>query len=69
MRNKEMTRKELINALIEEMEKFGEAFIGTYDVQGEKVIKLYRAILKEVQTRNYNDIVCWDKENGMIWIA
>lgn len=64
-----MTKKDLINTLIEEMETFGEAFIGTYEVQGEKVIKLYRAILKEVRARNYNDIVCWNKESGMIWLA
>ena len=64
-----MTKKARIAALVEELETFGKAFIGTYEVQGEKVTKLYWALLKEVRTRNQDDIVCWDKDSGMVWLA
>lgn len=65
-----MTRKELVNALIEEMENFGEAFIGTTEVQGTKVTSLYKAINKEV-TKRYEGkyVVAYDGRTGMAWIA
>ena len=64
-----MTKRELINALIEEMYVYGETFIGTYEVQGMKVVKLKEKLNKEVGERNPGDIVCWDMKTGMAWIA
>jgi len=64
-----MTKKALIEALISEMVELGETFIGTYEVQGENVCKLYRQINKEVGKRYPNMVVCWDAETGMAWMA
>lgn len=64
-----MTQKELIDALIEDMDRFGETFLGTAEVQGEKVCKLYRRLNKEVGKRYPGMVVCWDNKTGMAWIA
>lgn len=64
-----MTQKELLNALIDEMVERGETFLGTYEVQGEKVLRLYKKVSKEVEKRYEGMIVCWDAETGMAWMA
>lgn len=64
-----MTKRELVNALISEMENFGETFIGTAEVQGTAVVNLYKKLNKEIGKRNPGAVVCWNAESGMAWIA
>lgn len=64
-----MTRKERIEASINDMIQFGETFIGTIEVQGMAVVKYYKALNREVQKMDRNKVVCWDAHTGMAWIA
>ena len=63
-----MTRKERIEASINDMIQFGETFIGTIEVQGMTVVNYYKALNKKVE-KEYNKVVCWDAETGMAWMA
>lgn len=56
--------KEIIN----EIESFGECFIGTAEVQGMKVFKRFNRIQKEWQRTN-NTVLAYDSVTGICWEA
>lgn len=54
--------KEIIN----EIEMFGECFIGTAEVQGMKVFKRFNKIQNEWK-KNHNTVLAYDFETGICW--
>ena len=64
-----MTRKQTVAALINEMVVFGETYFGTYEVQGEKLFRLYKEVSKEAAKQYPDKVVIWDSETGIAWMA
>ncbi len=61
--------KKIAAILVDELEQYGEAYLGTIEVQGEKVIKLFTAIQKEVTKRHPRNVACWNTKEGNIWMV
>ena len=69
-RKESKMKKEHKEALINEMETFGKAYLGKAEIRGEKVVKEYKALNKEVGKRYPGAVLCWDGfGTGEIWIA
>lgn len=63
-------KKEVKEALINEMINFGESYLGLGEIRGMDVVKEYKALSKEVTKRFPGMVLCWDaSETGKIWIA
>lgn len=64
--------KETKFAHIDDIEKFGESYIGSIEIMGfEKINKNYKGLKKEVESRSEfkGKLLLWDMDNGKVWIA
>ena len=62
--------KTMKEAYIDEMENFGEAYIGSMEIQGvQTIVKKYNALAKEVAKRFPGLVLCMNNETGMVWMA
>lgn len=60
--DRKMTRE-----IIREIERFGECFIGTVDVQGVTVFKRYNRVRREYEKLHPNKTLAYDSETGICW--
>ena len=60
--------KKQVNMIVEEIEKFGECFIGTMEVQGaEHIFKLYTKVGRAYEEKHQGFTIAYDKETGIAW--
>lgn len=57
----------MIRNIIEEIEIFGECFIGTVEVQGTKVFKRFRKVESE-WNKEHNEALAYNAETGLVWV-
>lgn len=53
--------------IINDIENFGECFIGTLEVQGNKVFKRYNRVRKEWERKHKNSTLAYNAETGICW--
>ena len=56
----------MTKAIINEIEVFGQCFIGTAEVQGMKVFKRFNRVQREWQ-KSHNTVLAYDSETGICW--
>lgn len=60
--------KKQVNMIVEEIEKFGECFIGTMEVHGaEHIFKLYTRVGRVYEKKHQGMTIAYDKETGIAW--
>lgn len=63
-------KKEIKNALINEMVEYGETYLGLSEIRGLEVVKEYKLLSKEIKKRFPEKVLCWDAfGTGKIWLA
>lgn len=57
----------MIKEIINDLEKFGDCFIGTVDVQGMTAVRRFKKVKKAFEKRYPDRTVAWDAETGICW--
>ena len=60
-------KKEMIADIVNEIENFGECFIGTVEVQGLVVFKRFEKVRKAYEKANEGYTLAYDSKTGMAW--
>ena len=57
----------MIKEIVNEIENFGECFIGTAEVQGPKVFKRYETVRRAYEKKHPGATLAYDSETGICW--
>ena len=59
--------KKMIENILNEIEQYGECFIGTIAVQGEKAFRRYWKVGRAYEERHPGKALAYDSETGYVW--
>lgn len=58
-----------VEMIINDIEEFGECYIGSFEIQGMAVVKRYNKVRKAFEKKHPNNTLAFNIETGMTWLV